>query len=253
MLQSIILQTIFLSFTLLGCSENRDVCENGNLGGGEFDEPVESRRSKRGGEVVRKTGARQISRITIDIEPYGYIDKARKEANTIIERYRKNGESFSELVTDYSIEEYQILTYRPPDGNFDEIIYSMNVGDISEPIFIEDELQIVIIKLEKIMDEIDDTWDIETKKEHIYLNLQQQVKDLQQQVEQNRLDINFYDDPSVLSCLGLNQQKECDNTVNPLGRLITELNTNKEAIKELQDYVNKKPVPFPLSKIVNSK
>ena len=32
MLQSIILQTIFLSFTLLGCSENRDVCGNENDG-----------------------------------------------------------------------------------------------------------------------------------------------------------------------------------------------------------------------------
>ena len=33
MLQSIILQTIFLSFTLLGCSENKDVCGNENGGG----------------------------------------------------------------------------------------------------------------------------------------------------------------------------------------------------------------------------
>ena len=47
MLQSIILQTIFLSFTLLGCSENRNVCGNGNGNGVRL---AAMRRSKRGGD-----------------------------------------------------------------------------------------------------------------------------------------------------------------------------------------------------------
>ena len=120
MLQSIILQTIFLGFTLLGCSENRDVCGNENI---DSYDPVESSLSKRGGDDCfiysinfynpeNKINNNYILKIEQLENDYVELitDDQKKMSYLMFNKY-KTIEKIKEILNKFSITDYSIQKY----------------------------------------------------------------------------------------------------------------------------------------------
>ena len=115
MLQSIILQTIFLSFTLLGCSENIDVC--GNENGGGQDIVAMRRMSKRGGECYNYSinfynpeNKININNFKIDKNDYVYLENIKTMSYLNFNKFEtieKIKAILKELnITDYVIQKF---------------------------------------------------------------------------------------------------------------------------------------------------
>ena len=120
MLQSIILQTIFLGFTLLGCSENRDVCGNENI---DSYFPVEPSLSKRGGDgcfiyyinfynpenKINNNYILEIEQLENDYVEL-ITDDQKKMSYLMFNKY-KTIEKIKEILNKFSITDYSIQKY----------------------------------------------------------------------------------------------------------------------------------------------
>ena len=119
MLQSIILQTIFLSFTLLGCSENRDVCGNRNDEAEALQTGARTQ-AKRGGEgcyiysinFYNPENKININNFKIDKNDYAYLANIKTMSYLNFNRY-ETIEKIKATLKELSITDYSILKYAP--------------------------------------------------------------------------------------------------------------------------------------------